>query len=168
MGEERIQEISQQQDELRKQRDEYCSKMQECQNKIDDLEKEKYDANAYLGKIIFLNWNSIKNSTHCYLQVKNIERLMKGPRFSGPCIEIYREGNKTCYIETAAYREITQYTWADVQAGKVQVVSNMQEIKDELIVSQNCLDMGDLPIGKLDGEVVNTKKYRWYVEGKND
>lgn len=164
ISEERIKEINEQQDALRKERNDYCSKMNVCQNKIDDLEKEKYDVNGYLGKVIYIELTSLKYSTHVYMQVNKIERLIQGPRFSGPCIEIRREGNTTCYIETAANRETTQYSWGDIQNGKVQIVSDFQEIKDDLIVAGSFLNMGDLPTSKMEGDVVNTKKYRWYIE----
>jgi hypothetical protein len=164
ISEERIKEINEQQDALRKERNDYCSKMNACQNQIDDLEKEKYDVNSYLDKIIYIGLTSLKHSTHIYMQVKKIERLIQGPRFSGPCIEIHREGNTTCYIETASNRETTQYSWKDIQNGTVQIVSDFQEIKDDLIVAGSFLNMGDLPIPKLDGDVINTKKYRYYVE----
>lgn len=168
ISKERIREINEQQDALRKERNDYCSKMDTCQNQIDDLEKEKYDVNGYLNKVIYIELNSLKYSAHIYMQVKKIERLIQGPRFSGPCIEIYREGNTTCYIETAANRETTHYSWKDIQNGVVQIVSDFQEIKDDLIVASSFLDMGDLPAPKLDDDVINTKKYRWYVETSHE
>lgn len=168
ISEERIKEINEQQDVLRKERDTYCSKMNACQNQIDDLEKEKYDVNGYLDKVIYIELNSMKYTTHVYIQVKKIERLFQGPRFSGPCIEIHREGNTTCYIETAANRETSHYSWEDIQNGKVRIVSDFQEIKDDLIVAGSFLNMGDLPTPKLDGDVINTKKYHYYIENSHE
>lgn len=164
----KMKEYNEEQNSLRKKRDEYCQKMMECQKKIDDIEKQKYDVNSYLGKVLFISINTMKYSTHVYLQVRKIERLINGPRFSGPAIEIHRDGNLTGYIETASNRETTKYTWKDIEAGLPTIVDDYQIIKDDMIVATEFLDMGNLPITKPEGEVKDTKKYRWYVENKSN
>ncbi len=168
---ERTVEFNEEQDRLRKERDEYCQKMMDCQKKIDDIEKQKYDVNRYLNKVIFINMNTLNYSTHVYLKVKKIERLVNGPRFSGPAIEIHRTGNLTGYIEMASNRETTKYTWKDIDSDKPIIVDDYQTIKDDLIVATEFLDTGGMPIGKIEGEVKDTKKYRWYttcIENKSN
>lgn len=160
-------EISERQDKLRKERNELQSQVNAKQNEIDKLEMEKYDVTQFLGKVIYLEQNSVKSSYHIYLKVNKIERLINGPKFLGPYIEISREGNNTKYINIHSSGFIDTYKWDDIMCNNITIVSSMQEIKDDILVAQANIDVEDLPMPVLDGEVQDKRnKFMWFTNGK--
>lgn len=99
ISQEEFDKLSNRQNELRKQRNEYADKQQEIQREIDELEVQKYDAEQFVGKIVLCrDILGAVYHTYEYMIVDRVERLYAGPRFYGKSINItysssYKIGN---------------------------------------------------------------------------
>ncbi|MGM9533067.1 hypothetical protein [Intestinibacter sp.] len=116
--------ITEKQDKLRKQRDELQKEVNAIQNRIDELEIEKYNADKYLNCYIKTEIGNTIN----IMYVKKITRLSSGPKFTGPVVEYhsYLKGNNIVSLYTEY--SISSIPWKNL-GSRITIITKEEAVK---------------------------------------